>query len=69
MQPQKSPQDAEMQHNYADGGANLLKGHEKPSMTKTKTRYKLRPCLVPFKIPKFYKISHHIESFNACINY
>ena len=28
-----------------------------------------RPCLVPFEISKFYKISHHIESFNACTKY
>jgi len=27
------------------------------------------PCLVLFKIPKLYKISRHIESFNACMNY
>ncbi|KAG2646291.1 hypothetical protein PVAP13_2KG499700 [Panicum virgatum] len=29
----------------------------------------LRPCLVVFKIPKLYKISHHIESLNACMKY
>ena len=28
-----------------------------------------RPCLVLFKIPKFYKILHHIEFFNACMKY
>ena len=25
----------------------------------------LRPCLDTLKIPKFYKISHHIESLNV----
>jgi len=27
------------------------------------------PCLDALKIPKFYKISHHIESLNACMKY
>jgi len=30
---------------------------------------KIDPCLVTFKIPKLYKISHHIESLHACMNY
>ena len=28
-----------------------------------------KPCLVPFKIPKLYKIFHHIEFFNICMKY
>jgi len=27
------------------------------------------PYLVPFKIPKLYKIPHHIEFFNTCMKY
>ena len=26
-------------------------------------------CPAPFKLPKFYKILHHIESFNAYMKY
>ena len=29
----------------------------------------LGSCLVAFKIPKLYKIPHHIESLNACMKY
>jgi hypothetical protein len=31
--------------------------------------YKYGPCLVASKISKLYKISHHIEFFNACMTY
>ena len=30
---------------------------------------KSSPCLVASKIPKLYKILHHIESLNACMKY
>jgi len=29
----------------------------------------LSPCLDAFKIPKFYKIPHHIEYLNVCMKY
>jgi len=29
----------------------------------------LGPCLVAFKISNFYKIPHHIESLNVCMEY
>ena len=32
-------------------------------------KQELSPCLVLFKIPKFYKILRHIESLNACMKY
>ena len=31
--------------------------------------YCLRPCLVAFKIPKFYEIPHHMKCFNARMKY
>ena len=29
----------------------------------------VQPCLVPFEIPKLYKIFYHIEFFNICMKY
>ena len=44
-----------------DGGRSYVAHLLEPKMT--------RPYLVAFKIPKLYKISHHIECFNAYMKY
>jgi len=58
-----------LSHKESEIGQYLIYGHLNCNVSKKSlpSNPERSPCLVPFKIPKLYKIPHHIESLNACM--